>query len=109
VLAQHGVERVGGDEILGKVRRHLHDPRGDSRDDRGMREVGRDQSLEVRDEFVNALGREVGAEELDGDELVLPGVVRSKYRAECARANLMKNAERTERVWGRGTACFRVQ
>jgi hypothetical protein len=74
-----------------------------------MGQIGRDQSLEIGDQFVNALGREVDSEELDGNELVLPGIVGSKHRAERARTNLMKNAERTERVWGRGTASFRVQ
>ncbi len=109
MLAQHGVERVGRHEILREIGRHLHDSGGHGCDDRGMREIGRDQSLEIRDQFVHALGREVDAEELDGDELVLVRVVGSKHRAKRPRANLMENAERTERVWGRGTACFRVQ
>ena len=58
---------------------------------------------------VHALGREVEAEEFDGDELVLLRIVGSKHGAERARANLMENAERTERVRRRGAGSFRVQ
>ena len=84
-------------------------PVRDRRDDCRMREVGRDQPLELGDELVHAFGRQVEAEQLDGDQLVLPGIVGAKHGAERARANLMQNAERTERVRRRGAGSFRVQ
>jgi hypothetical protein len=74
-----------------------------------MREIDGEQSFELTDELVHAFGRKVEAEKLDGDELVLAGIVSSKHRAEHARANLMQNAERTERVRRRGAGSFRVQ
>ena len=74
-----------------------------------MREVGRDQPFEIGDELVHAFGGKVETEEFDGDQLVLTGIVGSKHRAEHARANLMQNAERTERVRRRGAGSFRVQ
>ena len=74
-----------------------------------MRQVGSDQPFEIGDELVHAFWRQIEAEKFDGDELVLFRIVGPKNRTERARANLVENAERTERVRRRGTGCFRVQ
>jgi hypothetical protein len=74
-----------------------------------MREVGSNEAFEIGDELVHALGRQVEAEEFDRDELVLSRIVGAKHGPQGARANLVENAERTERVRRRGAGCFRVQ
>ena len=74
-----------------------------------MGQISGDEPLQAGDEFVDPLGRQVETEQLYRNELVLLGIVGSKDRAERARAYLMKNAERTERVWRRGAGSFRVQ
>jgi hypothetical protein len=109
VFANNGIERIGGDEILSEKGGCLDDARGERRGDGAVGQIGGDEPLEAGDELVNALGRQVETEQLYRNELVLLGIVGSKDRAESARANLMKNAERTERVWRRGTGSFRVQ
>jgi hypothetical protein len=109
VLANDSIERIGGDEILGQKGRCLHDARGERRGDRGVGQIGGNEALQAGDELVDALGRQVETEQLYRNELVLLGIVGSKDRAERTRANLMKNAERTERVRRRGTGSFRVQ
>jgi hypothetical protein len=109
VLANDRIERIGGDEILGQKGRCLDNARGERRRDRGVGQIGGNEALQAGDELVDALGRQVETEQLYRNELVLLGIVGSKDRAERTRANLMKNAERTERVRRRGTASFRVQ
>ena len=106
MLTDDGIERIGGDEILREIRRGLDDAGGDRRGDGRVCEIGGDQTFELGDELVHALGGQVEAEELHRDELVLLWIVGSKDLAESARTNLMKHAERTERVRRRGAGRF---
>lgn len=109
MLADDGVERIGGHEVLREIRRGLDDTGGDRGGDGRVCEIGGDQALQFRNELVYALRGQVQAKQLDCDELVLLGIVRTKDLAERARANLMKYAERTERVRRRGAGSFVVQ
>jgi hypothetical protein len=74
-----------------------------------VREVGVNQHLELGHEPMHAIGCQIEAEELDGNQLVLLRIVGAKNRTECARSELMKNAKRTERPRMRGAGSFRVQ
>jgi hypothetical protein len=74
-----------------------------------MRQIRRDEAFEGRDELMDAFGRQIELEELDGDQTLAVRIVRSKYRSEGARADLMKNTKRSERVWRRCAGSFRVQ
>ena len=89
-----------------------HDAVGTGRErrrDGRMREVGVNQRLKLGREAVHAIGREIESEELDGNQLVLFGIVGTKYRTQCACSDLVKNAKRTERPRMRGAGSFRVQ
>jgi hypothetical protein len=72
-------------------------------------QIGIDERLQLRDEPVNLFGRQIEAEDLDGDELVFFGAVRSKNGTERACSNLMKNTKWTERLRVRSAASFRLQ
>ena len=74
-----------------------------------MRPLGRDQSLELRHELVQAFGRQIEPEQFDGDEPIAIGIERSKHGPQSAGANLMENPEWTESVWRRATRRVRVQ
>ena len=58
-----------------------------------MREVGVDQRLELGDELVDALGRQIEPEQLDRDEPVLVGVVAHGIPD---RARLRRSGEERE-------------
>jgi hypothetical protein len=58
---------------------------------------------------VHAIGWKIESEELDGNQLVLFGIVGPKNRTQCACSDLMKNAKRTERPRMRSAGSFRVQ
>ena len=74
-----------------------------------MRQIGRDDALELGDELMHALRREVEGEQLDGDRTVAHGVVRPEHGAQSAGTNLMENTKRSERVrWCRARS-FVVQ
>jgi hypothetical protein len=47
---------------------------------------------------VNALRREIGGEDLDGDEAIAVRIEGTEYRTQRSRTNLMKNPKRTEGV-----------
>jgi len=61
-----------------------------------MRQVGRDQFVELGDELVDALGRGVKSKELDGDKTIAIGIVRPKDGTKDASTNLMENSKWTE-------------
>ena len=67
------------------------------------------QGLQLGYDPVNAIGWEIESEELDGNQLVLFRIVGTKNRTERAYADLMKNAERTERPRMLCAGSFRVQ
>ena len=74
-----------------------------------MRQLGRDDALELGGEPMHAFGRQVEPEQLDGDEPIAFGIEPAKHRTQRAGANLMKDAKRTEPVWRRRTGSVRVQ
>jgi hypothetical protein len=57
---------------------------------------------------VQALGRQIDPEELDGDEPIVVGIERTEHGTRRSRTNLMKNPKRTEGV-GRGAGKIRGQ
>ena len=61
-----------------------------------MREVGVDQRLELGNEALGPLALQIELEQLDRDKPVLVGVVRTEYRTERARADLVKDAKWTK-------------
>ena len=108
-VAEHGLEGVGGHEVLREVRGHTGDAGGDRRGNGRVRQIGGDELLELSDQSVHAIGREIESEELDRDEAVLLGLVRTKHGTERTRPNLMENPEWTECVRRRSAGGFRVQ
>ena len=74
-----------------------------------MREARGDELLEVAHELVHALGRQIDLEQLDRDEPLASGIVRTKDGAKGTGANLVEHAKRTERFWRCGPGGFRVQ
>jgi len=74
-----------------------------------MRQVGGDQLLELGDELMNFVGSEIQTKQLDGNQPVFFGLVRTKYRAQSPRTDLMKYAKWSEGVRRRSTDSVRVQ
>jgi hypothetical protein len=56
------------------------------------------QALQRGDEPVDAVGRQIQPEELDGDEAIVFRIEPAKYRPQGSRTNLMKNSKRTEGI-----------
>ena len=109
VFSDREVERLGGHVILREERRHAGDAGRQRQRQRGMRELGRDQPLERRDELMNFFRRQVEGEELDRNEPLALRVIRTEHRPQRPRTDLMKNTKRSERVWWRSAGRFRVQ
>jgi hypothetical protein len=74
-----------------------------------MRHAGGDQPLELADEAMRALRRQVESEKFDGDEPVTIRIEGPEDGSQCTGANLMENPEWTEGVWRRSTRSVRVQ
>jgi len=74
-----------------------------------MGEVRVDDSLELGDQLMHALGRQVELEQLDRDQPFPRCVVGPENGTERAGADLMKNTKRSERVRKRTTRSFGVQ
>ena len=109
VLTDRRVERLGLDELVRKICRGAGDARGDRHGDSRMREIGRDELFELRDELPRAFRRQIQREHFDGDEAIALLVVRMKDRAECSGADLMKDTKGTQRVGRRGAGSIRGQ
>jgi hypothetical protein len=58
---------------------------------------------------MHTLRRQIDSKDFDGDEPIVIGIERPKYRTESAGANLMENPEWTEGVWRRSTRNVRLQ
>ena len=58
VLADHEVERIGGDEILREIGGHAVNAGRERRRDRRMRQIGGDEALELGDELMDTIGRQ---------------------------------------------------
>ena len=109
LVAQHDVERVGGHVFLREIN---HQAVGSGRDRRGddrMRQLGRDQALELGHELVQALRRHVEPQDFDRDQPRAIGIVGTKDRTERSGTDLMQDPERSERVRRRGAGSFRMQ
>jgi hypothetical protein len=65
--------------------------------------------LEFSDQLVDTFGRQIQPEELDGHEPIAIGLIRTEYRTQRTRTDLMKHAKRTEGIGGRRAGNFRVQ
>jgi hypothetical protein len=74
-----------------------------------VRQLGRDQPFELLDEEMQALGWQIEAKQLDRNEAIVAGIVRSKDRTERSCSDLMENPERSERVGRRGAWCICMQ
>jgi hypothetical protein len=74
-----------------------------------MRQPGRNQGFELGDEQVHPFRGEVELEHLDRHQTTAVGIGCTKDRAQRSRADLMKDAERAERVRRRGAGGFRMQ
>jgi len=74
-----------------------------------MRQVRGDQLVELSDELVNALGRNVESEDFDRDGTIVLRMSGAIDRTERAGANLMEDTERPEGVRRRRTSSVRVQ
>jgi hypothetical protein len=72
-------------------------------------QIRRYNRFKERDELVHALGRQVHAKQLDGDETVLLGLVRAKDRPERSCPDLMKHAKWTKGIGRRKARSVRVQ
>ena len=109
VLPDHQIDRIGGDKFLDEIGGGAVHSGGDRRRERRVRQIGGDEALELGDELLHALRREVQGEQLDGHGPVAHGVVRPEYGAKSAGTNLMENTKRSERVrWCRARS-FGVQ
>jgi len=109
VQAQGNVERLGFDEFFDEVRRVAEDAGRERPRDRGMRQLGADETVEIRDELVHELRREIDREQFDRDRTIVLGIVATKHGTQRAGANLMNDAEWTERFRSHRSGRFRAQ
>src|SRR6185436_65358 len=109
LIADDHVERIGGHEVHRQVRRHIGDAGRERRGNPGVRQVGGDQSLELGDQLVSALGRKIDTKNFDGNEPILFRLVGAKDRAKSTGADLVKHAKRSESVGRRSAGSVRVQ
>ena len=108
-IADQHIERIGGGILPNQVDR---DPIGPARERSGnapMRHSRSNQALELADELVHSLRREVEPKQFDGNETFAIGVERAEDGSERTGADLMENPEWSERVRRRGAGSFRVQ
>jgi hypothetical protein len=111
VIAEHDIERLGGDELLREVGRRACNTGSQGRRDRRVRQIGGDQRLEFADEPMREIWRQVQVKHFHRDGPVVPvfaGLGRTKHRTERSSANLMEHPKSTEGV-RRGSASFPVQ
>src|SRR6185295_13612688 len=97
------------DEVVDQVGRRVDDAGRQRAVQRGMIERGGDQPLELADELMHALRRQIEREQLDGDRDVARRIMGAKHRSQRPGTNLMKNTKRSERNREPGTGSFRVQ
>ena len=108
-LANHDIERVAGEVVLRKVRDNPVETCGHGRRNRRMSKPGLDQLLEFIDQLMDALGRQVEAEDFDGNQAVALWFIRTKHRTQSTGTDLMEDTKWTEGVWRAGAGNFRVQ
>jgi hypothetical protein len=109
VLSQVDVQRFPDDQLLGEIRRHINESRGERRDhDRVTKRRG-DQNVELIDEPMKTLGWKVETEDLEGDEAVSGRFICPIGRTERTSANRESYMERTDGVRRRRADGIRVQ
>jgi hypothetical protein len=74
-----------------------------------MAEIDEPQRFELCDEPMDAIGRQVEADQLDRDKTVGVRIVRAKHRAQRSCPDLMENSKWSEGVRRRRADSFRVQ
>src|SRR5262247_2267126 len=74
-----------------------------------MRQIGGDQTLELRDQAVGTFGRQVDAKNFDGNETILLWLVSAKHGAKSTSTDLVKHAKRSEGIGRRSAGSIRVQ
>jgi hypothetical protein len=109
VFPKGQVERVGSDVVLDQKRTYAADAGRQRRRQRRMGESGLDQALELGDQLMPTLGRQVERDELDGDKALARGIVRAKDRPKGAGADLVENSKRAEGLWSRVAGSVSVQ
>jgi hypothetical protein len=108
-LAGDSIEGIGGHEILGEVRGNSGDTCSNRRGNRGVRQIGLHQEVELGAEPVDLIWGHVEIEALHSHEPVDIWLVGPEHRSERAGADLMENPERPERVRKRRAGIVRVQ
>ena len=94
----HDIEGIPQHEVLSEIRRRIDESSRQRRCQSRMRDLGGDQRLELSNDSVSSIGREIQAKELQGDKAVVFGVVRSENRSERSGSDWMQHAERTNGV-----------
>jgi hypothetical protein len=74
-----------------------------------VRQVGGDDLVELGDELMHALRREIQDELLDGDRPIPRGIVRAKDGSKSPGTNLIENTKWSECVRWRRASSFCVQ
>src|SRR5207253_6833391 len=77
--------------------------------DRRVRQLGRNQMLELTSKLMETFRWQVEAEQLDGDKAIARGVVGAEHRPQRTGTDLMENSKWSERVWRRSPGDLRVQ
>ena len=106
VVADRDVERLAGDVLLRAVRDRAFDAGGDRLDDRRMEEARIRGARQLVGERLRLFWRDVEPEDLDRDEPIAGGLVRSEDRSKRANTDLMQHPKRAKR--GRWSECSRV-
>ena len=74
-----------------------------------MRQIGGDEPLELGHQLVHLVRGKINAEQLDGDEAIFLGLVRTKNGTEGPGTDLMEYAKWSEGVRRRSTDSVRAQ
>jgi hypothetical protein len=101
VVAQGDVEGFSRDVLFRPERDRAFNTCGDWFNDRRMEETGVCRLRQFARERLRLFGRNVEAKDLDGDEAIARGLVRSENGPKCTNTDLMEDPEGTERRrWG---------
>lgn len=109
VGAPRRVQGFGGHVVLYQEGVGARNAGLERRRDAWMRQRGSDERLELGNEAMHPVVRQVEPEQLHRDDSAALVVAGTKHRAQNACADLMKNTKRSEGVCGRGTGNVRVQ
>ncbi len=99
-MTNGGIQRIGGDVLLGQIGDRAFDARVERRDDGRVRQVGAGERRELRRELGRLFRRDVETKDLDRDRPRAVRVAGKKDWSQDARPDLMQDLEASER--GRG-------